>query len=159
LQERGLTLWIDEGLHGGEVVLKQIEREIEGSRHFLACLSSHYESSEWTQHELTFARTLGLNTRRRKVICVRLDHHPVPKNIAPYKWRTWWSRNQAELMELVADLLPEQPHASPSAGQPSPESDIAPPPRTEWGSAPGQRPIPVILAGCGYWARKRTVLP
>jgi len=160
LKSNGIAVWFDEHLRGGDVLLEEIEKQIAGSRHFLACLSKHYENSDWTKHELDFARTLGVTTRRRKVICVRLDHHPVPENISPYKWRTWWEKHDAELSGLVSDFVPEHPHgltSGPLGSVVKPED--SPVSRVEWGSESGQRPIPVILAGCGYWARKRTILP
>lgn len=159
LRDKGLSVWIDDHLKGGELLLDAIESSIKASRHFLACLSSHYELSPWTRHELAVARTIGLTTRQRKVVCLRLDSSPVPENIAPYKWRTWHDRNEQEFSDLLDDLLPLPGHEFPGADGRGRSTSTDTSTRFEWGGGPGQRPIPVILAGCGFWARNRTVLP
>lgn len=140
LKSRGITVWHDDRLDLADPLRASIDKALLASRFGIAILSQTYFDKDWTQRELEAMFALEKNGR---------------KFIIPV-----WHQLTQETVTGRTPLLANRLAANTADGIKKVSDKIIETIRPNLPIVPRQQaPIPIVLAGCGWWARERTVLP
>lgn len=102
LEAQGLAVRYDQvALHIGDSLIRAISQEITEGDFLIAVVSPASVDSEWCQHELSLAKTQGINERRVKVLPVKFRGAEMPLMLQD----TFWGDADRDDVETLARRL------------------------------------------------------